>query len=668
LPKPTSSTPFVPSSKNEWDLLFQSLFDELFAPTPSVDPPAPEVIAPLAEVIPSEHADLTGSPSSTTVDQDAPSSSKYQTTSETQPPVIPKDVEEENHDTKVAHMGNDVLFELNSQNMAFISSANTSSGKGKAHTASVPTASTQVSTASADVAAASISHDTWNMALLSMRADRFWKKTGKKITIQGTNVAGFDKSKVECSNCHKMGHFSRGCRAPMSQDRGRRESYKQGSKDEEPAPKALMAIDGIGWDWSYMANEEENHALVADDEAPTEFALMAKSSSSSKNEVYDDSFCSKSCRKNTDSLNTKISKLNEELSDSKNTLYHYKLGLSQVEARLVKFKTQEIKFCEKIKCLEIDVEFKNNKIEYLINELEQCCFPPPAQVYYPPKKDMSWTGLPKFADDTITDYSRPSPSIETNSPTVIKTNKVETARKSSVKYAEMYRNTLKSPKIRGNQRNWNNLKSQQLGKDFLMKNKACFKCGYFDHLAYDCGVWVEKGKNWPKKNFAHKNVTPRAVLLKTGRTPIAVNRTNMNVAQSKMRSFAKTAHSNIIRPFQGKSSVRTQSRVPRVSTTDLGNKRKGEGSTIPTEPHHTPSPQEQQSPHHDPSSPSHPTATTEPIPTETPTETPTLGQNSRRATRIAQSKALSTAAAELAFLLREDSQGEAFPTASSLNA
>nr|GEZ02418.1 ribonuclease H-like domain-containing protein [Tanacetum cinerariifolium] len=86
----------------------------------------------------------------------------------------------------------------------------------------------------------------WNMALLSMRADRFLKNTGKKITIQGSDVAGFDKSKVKCFNCHKMGHFSRECRAPRSQDRGKRESYLQGPKVEEPAPKALMAIDGIG--------------------------------------------------------------------------------------------------------------------------------------------------------------------------------------------------------------------------------------------------------------------------------------------------------------------------------------------------------------------------------------------------------------------------------------
>nr|GEV50232.1 hypothetical protein [Tanacetum cinerariifolium] len=71
VPKPTSSTSFVQPSRNEWDLLFQPMFDELLTPTPSADPPAPEVITPLAEVIPSEHAESTSSPSSKTVDQDA---------------------------------------------------------------------------------------------------------------------------------------------------------------------------------------------------------------------------------------------------------------------------------------------------------------------------------------------------------------------------------------------------------------------------------------------------------------------------------------------------------------------------------------------------------------------------------------------------------------------
>nr|GEZ63186.1 hypothetical protein [Tanacetum cinerariifolium]GEZ63271.1 hypothetical protein [Tanacetum cinerariifolium] len=75
-----------------------------------VDHPAPEFIAPIAEVVTSEPAASTSSPSSTTIDQDAPSPSNSQTTPETQSPIIPNDVEDDNHDLDVAHMNNDSFF------------------------------------------------------------------------------------------------------------------------------------------------------------------------------------------------------------------------------------------------------------------------------------------------------------------------------------------------------------------------------------------------------------------------------------------------------------------------------------------------------------------------------------------------------------------------------
>nr|GEU28922.1 hypothetical protein [Tanacetum cinerariifolium] len=73
VPNPPPSTPYVPPSRTDWDILFQPLFDELLTPLPSVDLRAPEVITLIVEVVAPEPAVITGSPSSTTVDQDAPS-------------------------------------------------------------------------------------------------------------------------------------------------------------------------------------------------------------------------------------------------------------------------------------------------------------------------------------------------------------------------------------------------------------------------------------------------------------------------------------------------------------------------------------------------------------------------------------------------------------------
>nr|GFB72114.1 hypothetical protein [Tanacetum cinerariifolium] len=165
-----------------------------------------------------------------------------------------------------------------------------------------------------------------------------------------------------------MGHFARECRAPRSQDRGRRDNYSQGFKVKEQAPKALTAIDRVGWDWIYMANDEENHALVADKEASTEFVLMANTNAKSK--VFDNSLCSKDCKKNTDSLNSKITDLTEKLFDAKNMIYHYKLGLTQVESRLVEHKDREIKYCKKIRGLEYKTESSDDYIKILKKELE----------------------------------------------------------------------------------------------------------------------------------------------------------------------------------------------------------------------------------------------------------------------------------------------------------
>nr|GFA45756.1 hypothetical protein [Tanacetum cinerariifolium] len=108
--KSSSSTSYVLPLRNDWDLLFQPLFDELLNPLPSVDYQDAEVIAPIAEVIPQVDDDSTGSPSSTIVDQDAPSPSKSPTPTKIQYSVILQDVGNDNLDIEVAHMRNDPLL------------------------------------------------------------------------------------------------------------------------------------------------------------------------------------------------------------------------------------------------------------------------------------------------------------------------------------------------------------------------------------------------------------------------------------------------------------------------------------------------------------------------------------------------------------------------------
>ncbi|GJW65860.1 retrovirus-related pol polyprotein from transposon TNT 1-94 [Tanacetum coccineum] len=93
-------------------LSFFHVFGALCYPTNDSENLAPEVVAPIRKVVAPVPAVLTGLPSSKNVDQDAPSPSNSQTTLKTQPPIIPNDVEEDNHDIEVAHMGNDPYFGL----------------------------------------------------------------------------------------------------------------------------------------------------------------------------------------------------------------------------------------------------------------------------------------------------------------------------------------------------------------------------------------------------------------------------------------------------------------------------------------------------------------------------------------------------------------------------
>ncbi|GKB65630.1 ribonuclease H-like domain-containing protein [Tanacetum coccineum] len=201
----------------------------------------------------------------------------------------------------------------------------------------------------------------WQMAMLTMRARRFLKKTGRNLGVNGTDTIGFDKTKVECYNCHRRGHFARECRAPKNQDSRNRETTRRTVPVEETTSNALVSqCDGFGYDWSDQAEE-----------GPTNFALMAYTSSSSSSSDTEVSTCSKACLKSYETLKEHYDNLTKDFNKSQLNVGAYKAGLESVEARLDVYKKNEAVFEEDIKILKLDIMLRDNALTELRKKFEK---------------------------------------------------------------------------------------------------------------------------------------------------------------------------------------------------------------------------------------------------------------------------------------------------------
>nr|GEU86811.1 hypothetical protein [Tanacetum cinerariifolium] len=150
----------------------------------------------------------------------------------------------------------------NSHNVAFVSLDNTSSTNEVVNTAHDVSAASSQGQAFASTYADDV-------AILTMRVKRYIKKTGRNLNFNSKETIGFDKTKVECYNCHKRCHFARECRVPRNWVNRNRDDTRRVVPVKTPT-NALFVANGMGYDWNYLAEE-----------GPIDFALMDHSSSGS---------------------------------------------------------------------------------------------------------------------------------------------------------------------------------------------------------------------------------------------------------------------------------------------------------------------------------------------------------------------------------------------------
>ncbi|GJW25799.1 hypothetical protein Tco_0039610 [Tanacetum coccineum] len=248
----------------------------------------------------------------------------------------------------------------NTQNIAFVSVNNTNSTNGVVNTAhGATTNSTQATAVNSRIIDNLKEMDLrWQMAMLTMRERRFLKNTRRRLIVNGNETIGFDKSKIT----------------------------RRVVPVETTTSNALVSCDGSGYDWSDQAEE-----------GPTNFALMAYSSTSSNSEVSTNSNYLSSCLENVKILKEQNEQLLKDLRTSKLNAIAYKTGLEYVEARLLVYKKNEFVYEEDIKVLKYCQIVDKCKTGLGYNAVP----PPYTGNSMPPKPDLSFSGLEEFTSEPI---------------------------------------------------------------------------------------------------------------------------------------------------------------------------------------------------------------------------------------------------------------------------